>query len=227
MARQQVGLFDNIEGSLQDILDEYFPDVEEGVVGRIGIRTLTWIAEGKVQIGIQVQRERSEGKLVDVLLEVLKEGTFFGEIIAFNPDSRPSAYVHASQVCTLRYLRAPRQDRDETTPADVLRHLIDTEPQVAINMIAEMGGRLRRATRMIPVHPQGRVAGYLLQTADRKLSLSLDESKVDVLQEATGVAKSAISKKLNDMENARTINRNKDGTITIVDPSLLWEHFVL
>jgi len=227
MASQQVGLFDGIDDSERDeILTEYFA-ADTNVRGQISVRGFTWIAQGEVRVCVRIQRERSKDQLTEVVLDRLGEGTFFGEIVALAPKAGPSAYTLAAKQCTLRYLRGPRQDHREMTSTDVLRNLIGEHPQVAINVIAEMGRKLRRTNRLIPVHPDGRVALYLREATYQREALSSEESRVDSIQESVAISETAVRNALSNLEAAGAIRKDNHGVITIKDRSVLESHLVL
>ena len=61
--------------------------------------------------------------------------------------------------------------------ADVVLHLVEDYSLVALNIIREMGRRLRRTNRFIPRHAEGRVALLSLVNSG---SVSQEECSYDV-----------------------------------------------
>jgi len=227
MAREQVGLFDGLsEGERDRILAEYFSPVTD-VRGDISVRNFAWISHGAVNICIRIQRERSKDQLIEVVLDKLEEGTFLNEVVTLWPHDGPTAYPVAAGQCRIRYLRRPDYVLGEATSADVLRNLIREYPQVAMNVIAEMGRRLRRTRRLIPAHPDGRVALYLLEEADQDGLLNTYQSKVDVIKESVGISENAVRKTLSQLEGAGIISRDNYGIITIRDRIALETHLTI
>ena len=228
MTVEHVGLFDNVGLELRDeILAVFFPQRVEDFVGRVRYTSLTWIAQGEVEARVYIQRERTKRELTEVVLDKITAGGFFGEVLAFSPGGRSAAYMLAVSRSTLYYLRDPSASDGEQTPSDVMRGLIARSPQVALNMIAEMGRRIRHANRLIPAHPDGRVALYLLEVADPGGLVTTHDSRIDVIQRSVAVAESAVANALRRLESAHVISKDGRGNIMIRDRPALASHVVL
>lgn len=226
MTRRQVGLFEGLSDlERENVLAEYF--FAETNFRGTSVRGFAWITHGEAKICVRIQRERSKDQMTEVVLAKLVQGTFFGEVIALWPSIGPTAYVLASRQCTIRYLRDPDYSRGEKTIADVFRNLIQNYPQIALNVISEMGRRLAGTGRLVPAHPDGRVALYLKETANSQGSLSAQESRVDVIQESLAISETAVRNALNNLESTGTIKRDNDGAITVQDLNTLDSHLIL
>jgi CRP-like cAMP-binding protein len=226
MTRQQVGLFQDLSGTEQDnVLSKYF--MAETNFRGTSVHGFAWISRGEAKVCVRIQRERSKDQITEVVLAKLTQGTFLGEVIALWPSVGPTAYVLASRQCTVRYLRHPDHRRGEKTTADVFRNLIQDYPQIALNVISEMGRRLRGTGRLVPAHPEGRVALYLKEAADRHGFIEVQDSKVDVMQEALAISETAVRNALNKLEGTGAIRRDSTGAIIVQDLTELDSHLIL
>jgi hypothetical protein len=226
MTRRQVGLFEHLSDlERNNVLAEYF--LAETNFRGTSVRGFAWISRGEVKICVRIQRERSKDQMTEVVLAKLAQGTFFGEVITLWPSVGPTAYVLAGRKCAVRYLRRPDYGRGEKTTTDVFRNLIKDYPQIAMNVIGEMGRRLGGTGRLVPAHPDGRVALYLKEMADRQGFLNVQESRVDVIQESLAISETAVRNALNSLEEAGTIMRDNYGAIIVQDLTALDSHLIL
>jgi CRP-like cAMP-binding protein len=226
MTRQQVGLFQGLSPAEQDdVLSEYF--LAETNFRGTTVQGFAWISRGEAKICVRIQRERNRDQITEIVLAKLSQGTFLGEIIVLWPSAGPTAYVLASRQCAVRYLRNPNHHRNENAAADVFRNLIQEYPQIAINVISEMGRRLRGTGRLIPAHPEGRVALYLKEAADRHGSIEVQDSRVDAMQEALAISETAVRNALNKLESSGIIKRTGNGAIIVQDFAELDSHLIL
>ena len=110
------------------------------------------VAAGQVKVVLIAEDGR------EVILSVLGEGTFFGEMAVIDEEPR-SAHVIAMEDSSLLVLR--REDFHAR-----LRH----SPEVAISLLKEISRRLRRADEkigsLVLLDVNGRVAHLLLRMAD-------------------------------------------------------------
>jgi len=110
------------------------------------------VAAGQVKVVLIAEDGR------EVILSVLGEGSFFGEMAVIDEEPR-SAHVIAMEDSTLLVLR-----RDD------FQHRLRTSPEVAISLLREISHRLRRADEKIAslvlLDVNGRVANLLLRMAE-------------------------------------------------------------
>lgn len=113
--------------------------------------TLYLVADGQVKVVLIGEDGR------EVILSVLGEGTFFGEMALLDDQPR-SAHVIAMEDSTLLLLR-----RDD------FQARLRQSPTVAISLLAELSGRLRLADEkigaLVLLDVNGRVAALLLRLA--------------------------------------------------------------
>ena len=136
------------------------------------------IIEGSLEISILSRDGRK------LALDVLREGSLFGEIALFDPGPR-TATATAVEKCTLRRVKN----------ADLLRE-IASSPELAVDMIRMAGQRMRwmgsqlseQVFLPMPIRLARRV---LYLTLDQKTTLALSQAE---LAEHVGATREAVSK---------------------------------
>lgn len=179
--------------------------------------TLFVILSGRVTVSMH----SDEGK--EVILSILKDGEFFGEISLLDGEPR-SASITATEDTELLLLRR----------ADFLDCLARF-PDMVGTLLASLACRLRRTNRQVEslalLNSYGRVAGVLLQLAEDQGIYQSDGSititERPILQEIAGLAgtsRETVSRILNNLEQNSYIER--DGRkIQICDPDRLQDDF--
>lgn len=179
--------------------------------------TLFVIQSGRVTVSIYSE----EGK--EVILSILKDGDFFGEMSLLDGELR-SASVISTEETELILLRR----------YDFLQALIQY-PKIYATLLATLANRLRRTNRQVEslalLNAYGRVAGVLLQLAEdqgiKDESGGLTIIERPILSEIAGMAgtsRETVSRILNSLERQHYITRN-GRKIHISDPDRLENHF--
>jgi len=179
--------------------------------------TLFIILTGRVTVSVH----SGDGK--EVILSVLSDGEFFGEISILDGEPR-SASITATDDTELLLLR--RADF-----LDCLHHY----PKIVTTLLSSLANRLRRTNRQVEslalLKSYGRVAGVLLLLAEDQ-GVYQDDGSITIterpiLQEIAGLAgtsRETVSRILNNLEQKGYINR--DGRkIHIRDPDRLQDDF--
>lgn len=111
------------------------------------------VTDGKVKLG----RTSSDGR--ENLLAILGPGQMFGELSLFDPGPRSATVTAVTETALL------------TLSHDDLIHWLEGRPRVALGMLAQIAGRLRKANDvnadLVFSDVPGRVAKALLDLADR------------------------------------------------------------
>lgn len=175
--------------------------------------TLFVIIRGKVK----VTQFSESGK--EVIFSMLNVGDFFGDMSLL--DGRPrSASVITAEESELLLLR--RQD---------FHRLIETNPSIALSLLKEITGRLRRADERIQslalLDVSGRVAGILLQLAEES-GRATPEGGVFIrtrpthqeLANMVGTTRETVTRILKQMESRNYIAMTGK-SITILSPDIL------
>ena len=148
------------------------------------------IKNGKVKIS----RQNEEGK--EVILAILKDGDFFGEMSIFDGHSRSATVtaIDESEVIIIR--------RDD------FMNIIENDPMISISLLREMTRRLRKADTQIKrlslLKAKDRVASTLLQLID--IDKACNEKTVEIknlpsqkdLAKMAGTSREMISRSLNN-----------------------------
>jgi CRP/FNR family transcriptional regulator/CRP/FNR family cyclic AMP-dependent transcriptional regulator len=171
---------------------------------------------------VSVSMHSEEGR--EVILSILTDGDFFGEISLLDGKPR-SATVIATEPTDLLTLRRP----------DFLACL-EKHPQIATHLLSTLAFRLRRTNRQVEslalLNAYGRVAGVLLQLAEDEGDLEGDENRITILERPilqeianmAGTTRETVSRILNNLERRGYIHR--DGRrITILDRERLQDDF--
>lgn len=167
------------------------------------------IKKGKVKIS----RMNEDGK--EVILAILKDGDFFGEMSIFDGQCRSATVtaINESEVIILR--------RDD------FMNIIEKDPLISISLLREMTRRLRKADTQIKrlslLKAKDRVASTLLQLID--IDKACNEKTVEIrnlpsqkdLAKMAGTSREMISRSLN--------NFIKDGILIREGSRLLIQDF--
>jgi CRP/FNR family transcriptional regulator, cyclic AMP receptor protein len=178
--------------------------------------TLFVIANGRVKVTVMSEDGR------EVILSILKDGDFFGEMSLLDGKPR-SASVISTDSTELVILRR----------VDFLSHLTRF-PEMASKMLATLAERLRRTNRQVEslalLNVYGRIAGTLLQLADdqgtsSEKGLTIAERPIhQEIANMAGTTRETVSRVLNDLERRGYLAR--DGrSIIIQDPDRLRDDF--
>ena len=166
------------------------------------------INEGKVKI----TRLSEEGK--EVILSILGEGEFFGEMSLLDGESR-SANVIALSDSEVFILK--RQDFLE---------IIHKNPQIAITLLEELARRIRKSDQQIEFlslsDAENRVALTLLRLAEESGTFKMGQVTIDELPmqqdmaNMSGTSRETISRMLSDFKDKEYIDR-KGKKLIILD----------
>ena len=166
------------------------------------------INEGKVKI----TRLSEEGK--EVILSILGEGEFFGEMSLLDGESR-SANVIALSDSEVFILK--RQDFLE---------IIHKNPQIAITLLEELARRIRKSDQQIEFlslsDAENRVALTLLRLAEESGTFKMGQVTIDELPmqqdmaNMSGTSRETISRMLSDFKAKEYIDR-KGKKLIILD----------
>ena len=166
------------------------------------------INEGKVKI----TRLSEEGK--EVILSILGEGEFFGEMSLLDGESR-SANVIALSDSKVFILK--RQDFLE---------IIHTNPQIAITLLEELARRIRKSDQQIEFlslsDAENRVALTLLRLAEESGIFKMGQVTIDELPmqqdmaNMSGTSRETISRMLSEFKDKEYIDR-KGKKLIILD----------
>ena len=172
--------------------------------------TLFVIHSGQVKVSIVSEDGR------EVILSILVEGDFFGEMSLLDGNPR-SANVTTMQDTELLMIRR----------ADFL-HLIQKSPQIAIKLLAVLAGRLRKTDRKIEglalSDVTGRITQTLLQLAEEQGKPTGDGILIpnrpthQELANMSGTTRETVSRILKRLENQGYIcHKGKDLLVVGVD----------
>ena len=164
------------------------------------------IVKGKVKVVLYGPSGR------EVILSMLKEGDFFGEMSLLDGQPRSASVVAIgdSEVLAL--------DRN-----DFVR-FVESRPLVALSILAEMSRRLREADAKIGslalLDVYGRVARALLEFAapDREGNNVIREriSRQDIAK-MVGASREMVSRVMKDLEDRGFIETREDGSMLVKD----------
>ena len=178
--------------------------------------TLFIIVKGKVKVTSLAEDGR------EVIFSILKEGDFFGEMALLDGKPR-SATVIATEDTELLLLRRPDFTR-----------LLEGSPQLAIKMLAELAGRLRKADRQIEslalLDVHGRVVRTLLQLAEEQGVTT--EGGIEIANRPThqdlahmcGTTRETVSRIIRELQRNGYV-RLEGRKITILDEKRLRDDF--
>jgi CRP-like cAMP-binding protein len=127
----------------------------------------------------------------EIILSVLREGSFFGEMALLDDQPR-SAHVIAMEDASLLVLR--REDFQAQ-----LKH----SPGVAVALLRELAGRLRRADEkigsLVLLDVNGRVADLLLRMADEEGGIRITRKVTHhVIAQMIGSSRETVSRTMRD-----------------------------
>jgi CRP/FNR family cyclic AMP-dependent transcriptional regulator len=162
--------------------------------------TMFIILDGRVKIS----RISEEGR--EVILSILSEGDFFGEMSILNGQTRSANVVtlEDSEILVIH-----RED---------FLHLLHNYPQIAINLLKELAHRLRRSDSQIKSlslqNATGKVASTLLRIADDSGKIHM--GKVEIprlppqqdLANMAGTSRETISRVLKALEKRGYIKKH-------------------
>ena len=162
--------------------------------------TLFVIVSGRVKVTVMSEDGR------EVILSILKDGDFFGEMSLLDGKPR-SASVIATEKTELIMLRR----------VDFLSRL-ERHPQMASQMLSTLASRLRKTNRQVEslalLNVYGRIAGTLLQLADDQgvkedRGIVIPDRPVhQELANMAGTTREPVSRVLNDLERRGYIQRD-------------------
>ena len=205
------GLDDNELGAFSQVaLLRKFPRERVVIMAEDEGDTLFVIHSGQVKVSIVSEDGR------EVILSILVEGDFFGEMSLLDGNPR-SANVTTMQDTELLMIRR----------ADFL-HLIQKSPQIAIKLLAVLAGRLRKTDRKIEglalSDVTGRITQTLLQLAEEQGKPTGDGILIpnrpthQELANMSGTTRETVSRILKRLENQGYIcHRGKDLLVVGVD----------
>jgi CRP/FNR family cyclic AMP-dependent transcriptional regulator len=154
--------------------------------------TMFIILDGRVKIS----RISEEGR--EVILSILSEGDFFGEMSILNGQTRSANVVtlEDSEILVIR-----RED---------FLHMLHNYPQIAINLLKELAHRLRRSDSQIKSlslqNATGKVASTLLRIADDSGKIYMGQVEIprlppqQDLANMAGTSRETISRVLKALE---------------------------
>jgi CRP-like cAMP-binding protein len=169
--------------------------------------SLYLVAAGEVKVVLIGEDGR------EVILSVLGEGSFFGEMALIDDEPR-SAHVIAMEDANLLVLR--RED---------FQSRLRASPEVAIALLREMSRRLRRADEkigsLVLLDVNGRVADLLLRTADDEGGSRITKKITHhVIAQMIGSSRETVSRTMRDFVERGLIQVSRKD-ITLLDrPSL-------
>jgi len=143
------------------------------------------LADGQVKVVLIGEDGR------EVILSVLREGSFFGEMALLDDQPR-SAHVIAMEDSSLLVLR--RED---------FQARLRQSPEVAIALLRELAGRLRRADEkiggLVLLDVNGRVADLLLRMADEEGGIHITRKITHhVIAQMIGSSRETVSRTMRD-----------------------------
>jgi CRP/FNR family transcriptional regulator, cyclic AMP receptor protein len=147
--------------------------------------SLFLLADGQVKVVLIGEDGR------EVILSVLREGSFFGEMALLDDQPR-SAHVIAMEDSSLLVLR--RED---------FQARLKQSPEVAIALLRELAGRLRRADEkiggLVLLDVNGRVADLLLRMADEEGGIHITRKITHhVIAQMIGSSRETVSRTMRD-----------------------------
>jgi len=147
--------------------------------------SLFLLADGQVKVVLIGEDGR------EVILSVLREGSFFGEMALLDDQPR-SAHVIAMEDSSLLVLR--RED---------FQARLRQSPEVAIALLRELAGRLRRADEkiggLVLLDVNGRVADLLLRMADEEGGIHITRKITHhVIAQMIGSSRETVSRTMRD-----------------------------
>ena len=166
------------------------------------------IKEGKVKI----TRLSEEGK--EVILSILGEGEFFGEMSLLDGESR-SANVIALSDCEVFVLKR-----------DKFLNILKTTPQIAITLLEELAHRIRMSDQQIEylslADAENKVAMTILRIAEESGTFKMGQVSIEELPmqqdmaNMSGTSRETISRMLSDFTEKGYIER-KGKKLIILD----------
>jgi len=147
--------------------------------------SLFLLADGQVKVVLIGEDGR------EVILSVLREGSFFGEMALLDDQPR-SAHVIAMEDASLLVLR--RED---------FQARLRQSPEVAIALLRELASRLRRADEkiggLVLLDVNGRVADLLLRMADEEGGIHITRKITHhVIAQMIGSSRETVSRTMRD-----------------------------
>ncbi len=209
VALRKVGIFSGLDDSdLQAIAEIVIPrHYTKGqliVLAEEEGSSFFIIGRGEVKVSVMSEDGR------EVILSILREGEFFGEMAVLNGKPR-SATVTATEDSDILLIRRP----------DFLR-LLQEIPQISIKFLQELAGRLRKADRMIEslalMDVPVRIMRTLLQLAD-EIGIDTEVGIVirnrpthQQLSEMAGTTRETVSRVLKKLERLGYIRSGRNIT---------------
>lgn len=150
----------------------------------------------------------------EVILSVLGEGSFFGEMALLDDQPR-SAHVIAMEDSTLLLLR-----RDD------FRARLRQSPAVAISLLAELSGRLRLADEkigaLVLLDVNGRVAGLLLRLAQEEGGDRITKKLTHhTIAQMIGSSRETVSRTMRNLVEREIIEVNRKEVVLLNRRALL------
>jgi CRP/FNR family transcriptional regulator/CRP/FNR family cyclic AMP-dependent transcriptional regulator len=166
---------------------------------------------------VKVHNETPDGS--DVILAVLAEGEFFGDLSILDGEPR------SADVSTLEPTEALVLTRDD------LLDCIRQAPQIAINLLATLAGRLRRTneslTAVSTLDVPGKLAKVLLQLADRHGIVTTEGIQIEVrltqsdLAALVGASRESVNKVLGGFRKQGVVRLDEQHRTTILKRDVL------
>jgi CRP-like cAMP-binding protein len=165
------------------------------------------VAAGQVKVVLIAEDGR------EVILSVLGEGTFFGEMAVIDEEPR-SAHVIAMEDSSLLVLR--RED---------FHARLRNSPEVAISLLKEISRRLRRADEkigsLVLLDVNGRLADLLLRLAEEEGGDRITKKLThNVLAQMIGSSRETVSRTMRDFVERELVDVARK-EITILNRTLL------
>jgi len=169
--------------------------------------SLFLLADGQVKVVLIGEDGR------EVILSVLREGSFFGEMALLDDQPR-SAHVIAMEDSSLLVLR--RED---------FQARLRQSPEVAIALLRELAGRLRRADEkiggLVLLDVNGRVADLLLRMADEEGGIHITRKITHhVIAQMIGSSRETVSRTMRDFVDKGWIQVGRKDIQLINRPAL-------
>ena len=149
----------------------------------------------------------------EIVLDILSEGDFTGELSLFN-DLKHDSYAQALNkvsICSIR--------------RDLFQELLINEPAISLEVLKEFSARLKKSqehTARVSIESvESRLAKYLLDFMP-ETSITLPMSKRD-LASHIGTTPETLSRKLNQFEELNLISQSGQRSISLIDPDGLSE----
>ena len=165
------------------------------------------LAEGRLKVGVRAADGRES------LLSVLGPGDMFGELSVFDPGRRAATATAMSDVRVLALRH------------DALRPWLDRRPEVAVSLLQQLSGRLRRANAalgdLVFSDVAGRVARALLDLSDRFGAQGADGLRVrhgltqGELAQLVGASRETVNKALADFAGRGWLRRESRGVVLL------------